>query len=285
MSHPRAPRIPLWIALVLTATLLVAFFLHSIQPSQAPVATLLEHHSSESVMAFRQLGTNALPELIEMISPHSRPRLKVIQWVQTLKKTPLAPLIPTSLTMAPEHFNPTLARQGFRMLGKIATPAIPALEALAQTPATPENAQRAIEALQGIGTNALPALSNLTTNCPCQLEAIAACVELGMDRPPYEPLLARLIKQDIEEAELWGTPRRSPTEVLPILKNSLRHPNPHVRKAAADLLPRLKAPTESQAVIPELLHCLHDTDGQVQRSSMHALSIIAPDLLTNTPAQ
>jgi len=181
-------------------------------------------HEPPAADAVRHIGTNAIPVLMEWIS-YNRPGL-VIKAENFLGATA------RRLGVSPKYYRPTIRREqwtwraieAFALLGTNAAPAIPDLTALATNPAHPDAAASAIGALNEIGPPGTSALLSMLTN----------------PASPYRPVIIAAFSRNLAAA-----------------------------------------PTSTQA----LLACLRDPDPTVRSQATNALLKIAPEALTNAPAR
>lgn len=113
---------------------------------------------AESAEAVRQIGTNAVPQLISLLRQPAKP--SETQWKQKLR-TLLAKqsLVKISIPRPPDYRSRALA--ALAALGPKAKYAVPALEGLLQE--TPPD-HRALVVLGEIGPEAIPTLSRALTN-------------------------------------------------------------------------------------------------------------------------
>ncbi len=123
------------------------------------------HRVPESaVQAVRGIGTNALPTLFRKL------RYKDPQFVKTLNDLAWK-LSFHRIYLGREMADFDDALSGFEALGELASPAIPRLESMF---ADPRLAGRAALALSGIGTNAVPALTQALISTNSRIRSAAA---------------------------------------------------------------------------------------------------------------
>lgn len=236
--------------------------------------------------AVRQVGTNALPQLILMISYEPHPfRLKLLKFAQEARQTRIRPLIPESFATDRLAADADLAVKGFRLLGPIASPAIPELERLAGPSHSFDVINRTIDALGQIGQPALPALRRLSKNQPTRLPAFVGILQVGRRGVPITTELQEIINQGdmVAEMAVHALNRFPATNAVPILTNLLSHPASRVRKAAAENLPWFAA--DARCAIPALCEMVNDTNADVRAAGLDALRHLAPEMfVTNSSA-
>jgi hypothetical protein len=237
--------------------------------------------------AVRQIGTNALPQLIRMISYEPDPlRLKLLQFAKEARQTRIRRLIPASFATDQRAADADLAVKGFRLLGAIASPAVPELERLAGSPQCSDVANRAIDALGEIGQPALPALRRLSKNQRTRLRAFVGILQVGHRGIPITTEIQEIIDQGdmVAEMAIHALRRFPATNALPILTNLLTHPQSRIRKAAAENLPWFFP--DARCAIPALYETVNDTNADVSTAGLDALRHLAPEMfVTNTPSQ
>ncbi len=112
--------------------------------------------------------------------------------------------------------------------------------------------QRGLRACRALGTNARPAIPDIT-----------ALV--------YDPQLSRDAATVLTQ---FGS------EVIPILTNAAAHPDPRIRYGAIAPIAIL----DDQSTVPTLLRCLKDPDDNVRAFATEALGIVAKDPEAAIPA-
>ncbi len=112
----------------------------------------------ESAEAVRQIGTNAVPQLISLLRQPAKP--SEAQWKQKLRVwLAKQSLVKVTILRSPDHRSRALA--ALAALGPKAKCAVPALEGLLQE-STPDH--RALLVLAGIGSEARPVLQRALTH-------------------------------------------------------------------------------------------------------------------------
>jgi peptidoglycan/xylan/chitin deacetylase (PgdA/CDA1 family) len=204
----------------------------------------------EAVHAVRQMGTNALPTLLNTLQA-SDPKWKVeaVDWVRQVLNRDLSDRLvagdwPRSL-------------MGLHALGPAAGPAIPTLAAMI-TNANPDLADMAFLGLSQIGVaECVPALVHTLTNGNVILRP-AAAVSLGSlrghARDAVPALAASLTDRDanvrIEAARALGFISQNPGVAVPALTRALSDTNAQVSRTAAVALGGFG--TEAEPALPAL---------------------------------
>lgn len=220
----------------------------SARPDQRAVS------KSEAEEGIRQMGTNALPYLLNMIrdEPPARARLAV---------------------------------NAFRLLGPTASPAILGLEKVAQS-CSAETGLQVVLALRFIGTNALPGLDRLCTNSNTRAAAVGAVMELGAKGAAIQLFSAEILGagDTATEHAIVGLRNYQFVSALPIMTNALQHPKVPVRKLTLDVIRQFGA--QARPAVPALTSCLYDTDAEVRQATVDLLRSLAPEMfVTNSPAR
>jgi HEAT repeat protein len=211
----------------------------------------------DATAAIQAIGTNALPYLMK--------------WIAS-----------TDLDVG------LRAQQGFKILGRVAAPAIPALSKLL----TGTNEFVAIvvgPALGSIGAPAVPALLEALTNrsYKISLRAILAIPELGTNAHPVIPFLVAELRHPNHfyrerAADALGGLHIDPEVVVPALTNLVQDSSPAARFIAIKALGQFGPAARPAA--PLILETLK-TREDLQWVSKNALREIAPEMLTNAPAR
>jgi HEAT repeat protein len=241
----------------------------------------------EAGEAIRQIGTNALPYLLEAI------QCEVPHWKQTVRmaieRIPWR-LQPRGLWLSQPDDTASAAANAFIPLGAEAQCAIPELIGILNDPKHFHTAPRAAFALGAIGKPALGPLLNVVTNGRIQIRsfAITAIGSMGTNAAPALPLFIKHLKhQDLplaySAALALGTMKTDPAIVLPALANALQDPRPPVRMAAVRSLGDLGEGARSATA--NVLAAFSDIEWQVRLNATNALQKIAPEVLTNTPTE
>jgi len=208
--------------------------------------------AAEATEAISQIGTNALPYLLQWVSYDSPGRLKSL-----VGKLP-ARLMPAS---ARSWANGDYHRQkgnsaafAFVALGNAAEPAIPELNSLMNDKTAPKAARNAVFALASIGEIALPTIVRqiANTNAPNRGIALRALV-----------LFPALV-----------TNSTFATSAVPVLVNCLADAQSSIRLSAADTLARLAEYDRSHvaAAVVELTNRLSpEYSLEIRHSAIRAL--------------
>lgn len=203
--------------------------------------------------AVRNLDTNALPYLVQMLQDDSIPHR-------------------------------TLAINAFRLLGPKASPAVPMLE---QAGLGSENLNAIlgiVQALRFISTSALPALQHLSTNSTSRPSAVAALVEMGKQGVDIRSAFPEAVNPGDAVAEMAVMKLRhyQATNAIPLLTGLLSHPQPRMRKLASEILGSFGA--QSRPAVPPLIDRLYDPDEAVRQAAVSALSFVAPEMFVTNSA-
>jgi HEAT repeat protein len=199
------------------------------------------------IEAIRHIGTNALPFLLHELSAHDSAFVnKLRQWADKQS------VIKLRHTAAP--LRQLRALDAFRVLGPVAEPAIPALVKLIDKPDW--TTAPALKALGGIGTRAVPVLTNALTHTNAFVRRTAA--------------------------ETIAQYAAHVLEAVPILIRSLSDADAGVRAAAATSLGLVEWKLSTS--VPALAKCLEDPDPKVRQAAAGALSNFGPKARPAVPA-
>lgn len=203
----------------------------------------------EAVRALRQIGTNALPDLIAPLQA-TDPQWKVeaVEWArQVLDKDLSRHLV---------AHDRQISLMAFQALGPIARPAIPTLAAML-TNANPDIADAGFQALRGIGVaECVPPLTLVLTNGDAVLRP-AAAVSLG-------------------------SLRGRATAGVPALVRALQTTNANLQADAAHALGLIAG--KPPLAVPALMRALESTNNQVTQTAAMALGAFGTDAETALPA-
>jgi HEAT repeat protein len=231
--------------------------------------------------AIRQIGTNAIPLLLKWVHyepPPWRTKLEDMAAAQHFKfEDPKAERVDAALF-------------GFQVLGRQASPAIPELTAMMNDPGSPNIAWYATMALGDIGPEALPSLLAVLTNRQTMvrrqaLESIAVMKDLGTNSSSVVAAILPCLKDtDLSfagaAAKALSRLQLAPEIVVPALRDSLRGPQPYIRRQAVLALASFKERAISAR--PELEAALSDSDQTVREWATNALRAV---LGTNAAAE
>ena len=243
--------------------------------------------STQDVHAVQQIGTNALPFLLQWIQ--SPPSARQIRLSRLLSRFHLNPY-ENKMT------RPEIALGGFLILGEKAKPAIPALALLAES-SNSLTQSCAFRALGAIGKDALPVLLDLLTNSPAHPNCykpnlalafwdlntnafLAKPVMLAHIRDP-DPQVASAaihllgILGEIQEAN--ELPPDCTADIVPALGANLENTN------TALLLDTIRAlryfQSNARPDVPVLLQKLTSTNQEIRAAAASVLKLIDPQAL------
>jgi HEAT repeat protein len=215
--------------------------------------------------AVQSIGTNAIPFLLMRLSYRSP------WWKRQVEHVGDA-LTPHDLSS--QVFTRATAVAGFQALGHTAEPAIPALERLLRTKRIPESAL----ALAAVGPQTCPLLARSLTNSDPAIRAFSAAAVgyLGDDGRPLTGTLLQLTKDPDKWVRVSAVRSlgNMPSKLLlqPLIE-SLRDPEPLVRKAAAEAIGRL-GPSGADAIEP-LRTASTDNSQYVRQEVQRALRAVS----------
>ena len=227
----------------------------------------------EAMEALQQLGTNAIPSLLEMLRQRdSRLKLKLMAWAG---RQPLIPIKFEGASVAKWR-----AVVGFDVLQSAGAPAIPALVGMLNDADT---SWPALQCLARIGRPALTPLSQAVanSNVNVRFHAVNLLGGLGRDDPPaVVPALLRALKDDNDNvrraaAFALGNLAQAPAPVVTALLETLTDSSPLVRSTGIQALGNFGAAAKS--AVPALVDAVKSGDGGTAAQVAHALMRIAPD--------
>lgn len=216
--------------------------------------------------AVHQIGTNAIPSLLEMVARTESPRMRKLtdfwdQHIFNLKILPARVRHPSWYKNRARFVNME-GEIGFKILGANAHEAVPELmsiyqRTLSMDSVTAMNSQIAvIRSLISIGPAAVPPLLKWAA-CTNEAERLSAVYALSQIHAQS-------------------------SEVVPVLIKSLSHTNFQVRIQVAEGLGKFGA--DAQQVVPALVLSLHDPNSVVRRAATNALRRIDLEAATNAGA-
>jgi len=240
--------------------------------------------SAAGVLAVRELGTNAIPTLLQWISYEPSPiRQKVNKLLQKLP----GPLKPRNAQIGWSRANNAAA--GFAMLGSEAQVAAPALVRLALTSSDPNRAQRCIDCLFKMGPEGLLGMCSLITNSQAlkQTSAIYRICDMGTNAVPAVPALIKCLEDNDDEVAhaatvVLGELALLPTTTVPALQKALQTANTHRRAWLVSAFYRFGG--AAKPAVPQLVAALVDSSSDVRFRATNILLHIAPEALTNVAA-
>src|SRR6267142_5703307 len=208
--------------------------------------------------AIRQIGTNALPFLLQWIRYESPPwREKVSDTLGNMNASIWLAFRDKKVDRAND------AVRGFQILGAQASPAVAELSQLTKS-TNVHIAVRAVYALDSLGIEAHPGLLDVLTNPQVSVLIAGFVLEREMTHPNpntgglVRVLIGQLQHQDPEiaakAAQLLGQLAGEPRLAVPALTNSLQAPAPRVRCCAMDALGKFGE--QARSAVPALLHAL-----------------------------
>jgi hypothetical protein len=252
--------------------------------------------AKEAAAAIRQIGTNALPYLLECVR-YETPKTGIRPAVANLLRLMPRALRSRALTSwALDERGASRARSGIMAFAILredqARPAIPELARLLSDPRSTNISRSIIVALAFAGEDAIPALSAYlaTTNAVYRLDLVHACGAAAMFRTNMVPPLVEWLGHADPEARAavafqlgFLVPfTTQPQMVINALIDCLRaNSDPSVRVAAIDAI--AKYAEDARAAVPSLLEMVGQPDRQVREAATNALMEIAPEALTNSP--
>ncbi|MBI3853044.1 MAG: HEAT repeat domain-containing protein [Verrucomicrobia bacterium] len=256
---------------------------HRIPPAREPVyqdkplTTWLEDLNSTALYtqdsakaAIREMGTNAVPSLTEMLNAHDS-RFKLLLMKLAAKQS----LIRVRFRTKDESH--LMAIKGFRAIGPLARPAIPPLIGFLNNA---ETANEAAYSLVVIDESIFP-LTRATTNQNYEVAVRSAAIaRLASGQYDEQAVLAVLLKAfedknpeiSSQAARSLGLLKKEPRLVVPSLIEKLSNANANVRQESAWALGRFGA--EAATAIPSLLRTSEDQDRQVRNEAINALKKI-----------
>ncbi len=254
--------------------------------------------AKEAPAAIQQIGTNALPCLLEWIR-YERPKKGIRPALARLLRLMPQALRSDALTSwAYDERGASRARSGIRgfmiLRDDQTRPAIPELARLLSDPRSTDFSRSIIVALAFAGEDAIPALSAYmaNTNAAQRLHVVWACglaaiVRTNMVPPLVEwlghtdPKVRAAAAFALGQLAYSATP---PQMAINALIGCLRaNSDPSVRVAAIDAIAKYADAEDVQAAVPSLLEMIGQPDLQVRAAATRALSEIAPQALTNAP--
>jgi HEAT repeat protein len=222
-------------------------------------------------VAFREMGTNAIPALLNIFRSGSSPIEKMISRInrkQSLVDFPIGPSAPQSLA----------ASRALYAMGANARSALPALTNLLFH----TNALMGTIALAGIGSEAVPTLLMALTNQDSRIR-LAAASGLGWIRSDFDIVVPALIARFHDSNSMvhhsavssLGQLHSEPELAVPALMSDLSSPDVLLRSAALISLSRFK--DKAKPSVPMIENALKDNDQTVQKIAAVALKRIDPE--------
>jgi HEAT repeat protein len=226
--------------------------------------------NQEAERAIRQIGTNALPQLLRMVSSpmDAGLRLRLVSFLREHS-------VRTSFSL--EYGKEWLGVGGFRALGREARPAIPLLvKMLPNEHVSRGSTHRELivfQALLYIGADSIPALRPLLTSPHrgVRLHAVESLIALSPGKE-IDGDLVKLLKDEDPAVRNSASDffLMQPTEsALPWILDNLRHTNSGVRATAANTLGYYGKLAEP--ALPELHRAKLDGNPDVRRIATEAI--------------
>jgi len=211
----------------------------------------------EACDAIRQIGPNALPDLLRWAIGHrSQTKIKIQTFIRQHPTAFIPKWLRKWADTYPDQTRANEARLAFLILGPKAAPLIPELTRLA-TAVPPEPGEYwAISTLGDIGPQALPALiTTMDGSVRKKIAALGAIRNLGTNAFPTLPRIIRLLDDPeryvtYASASTLGDLGLNPQLSIPALIKCLQHSDSHLRMMAALSLARFGP--DAHVVIPEL---------------------------------
>ncbi len=221
--------------------------------------------------AIRQIGTNGLPRLVELLGSH---RFSFRQkWRAWFTKLPFF-----KSTDQPQLDYRWQATCAFKSLGSIAKPALPELAKLLRQRINPGYVTTA---LAGIGPASVPLLCETLANDDHDIRmcAAAALGTLGPAGRDAVPALINSLEEKIPHvlaimAQSLAQIDQGQNRALPQLIENMASADVNIRRGAVMALSYYDQ--QAKAAIPALTLALKDVDQQVREFSILALDKIAP---------
>jgi HEAT repeat protein len=250
--------------------------------------------SEEARRAVLQIGTNALPSLLDWIAYQPAPWRDSIAGILDRLPKPIgnSTLLRSAVSDERRQARCVLAESGFRILQEQAAPAIPELARMLY--AAPTLQYRATFVLESLGTNGLSFLIEVLaeTNYPGRcfvVDAISLMRYQGTNGRPAVPILIRCIQDKdtrlaIAAINALGCLHLDVPAVVPALTNAFASPYRDVRCWAVRAFGTWYLNEANQAV-PALKGVLSDPDYRVRSDASNILARLESAALTNAPAR
>ncbi len=204
--------------------------------------------SDECEDAVRQIGTNALPVLLQLLEAPEEP------WRREVNAFAARVGIDKPLVRR-AWFKKRLAWHGFHILGAQAQGAVPELVAIMSRGRTSGHWNFVIECISVMG--------------PAAEAALPALVKLGQSGGEPERYYV---------CEALGQIAHQPEIAVPFLTDQLTYRDKHIRVLAAEALGKFT--TNANSATPQLIKLLDDPYKQVRESATNALRLIDPAAAT-----
>jgi hypothetical protein len=254
--------------------------------------------AKEAEAAIQQIGTNALPCLLECVR-YERPKRGIRPALaHLLRVMPHAFRRQALVEWAYDERGASRAGRGIMAFAILredqARPAIPELARLLSDPRSTNISRSIVVALAFAGEDAIPALSAYlaNTNAAHRLHVVFACGSAAMFRTNMVPPLVEWLGHtdpEVRAAVAFQLGQLAPFTTQPqMVINALigclrANSDPSVRVAAIDAIAKYADAEDAQATVPSLLEMAGQPDLEVRAAATSALAEIAPQTLTNAP--
>lgn len=249
----------------------------------------LETRPKSAAQAIQQIGSNAIPHLLEWIQFDYSPTKQQLRGTIGSWKSRLASFLNIQQAWSRGFQDVQLAEsapEAFGLLREHGTLAVPGLTRILNDPRHPWAANNAAEALARIGGPALPVLTTALqgTNAEIRGLVLKHISRLGPNAAPLAPLLAHILRHDIiSNAAMAGRAlaelKPDPDTVIPELIATLSSKDNNRIRISAYVLgcygPR------SRSAIPALTNLLNTTDQENKGTVIYVLHGIDPLTFTN----
>jgi HEAT repeat protein len=237
--------------------------------------------TQEATEAVRQIGTNALPCLLQWIQYEIPPWKKCAN--RLVSKLPLSLI---HIFRDRSLIRAEAAKQGFIILGAEASPAIPELTKMVNNPKLnwTWSGERAIAALAAIGKEGLPSLVSALANPQAPNRYLVAdhirnMDQSGIDVSSAVPVLLQCLKDGDEsvtrEAGFVLNDLAAHPWIAVALTNNIQNPSATVRLAAVEFLGGIGE--QGSFAVPALVTALNDSRFDIRSAATNALFRIAPE--------
>jgi len=268
--------------------------------SYDPAATPEARREPEE--AILHIGTNGLPLLLQWIRSQDPDRLSQIRRAARFRRVVNSMPIPATLRKRLLEDQRWLrfkrATDALAALGPVAAPAIPELTHLLNS-TNDDFVNKAAFVLPHLGPDALPPLMAVLTNIPVPTRSIIAARYmhyLGTNAAPAVPVLVKCIDDPdfgLRQFALYslGELRLNPDLVVPALDLRIFTMQQKAIDEDAEVFIWIassalaKFGPQAASAVPTLLTCLTNHSAHVRKAATNALLKIAPEVLTNAPAQ
>jgi len=208
--------------------------------------------------AVRQIGTNAIPTLLELVSEtNSASMSKLLDiWDRRIERVSFLPvwIRHSAWYKNQPRYHNVAGEVGFKILGADARDAVPELMSIYEK--TPNYSVAAMD---------------------CQIAVSRALIDIGPSAIPsvMEWAASSNESRRISAVYVLSQINAQPSVVIPVLVTFLSHTNFEVRLCAVEGLGKFGA--EAQRAVPELVQTLRDPNGQVRRAANNSLKAIDPE--------